>query len=49
MRDNPNNTHIYDSTGSEIKKKSTMAGRNHIHHVDLFLTTTRRSHVHRVL
>jgi hypothetical protein len=49
MRDNPHSTHTYDLTGSEIKKNSTMAGRSHVHHVDLFLTTTGRNHVHRVL
>jgi hypothetical protein len=50
MRDNPHSTHTYDSTRSEIlKEKSTMAGRSHVHHVDLFLTMAGRSHVHRVL
>jgi hypothetical protein len=49
-RDNSHSTHTYDSTGSEIlKEKLTMAGRSHVHHVDLFLTTVGRSHVHRVL
>jgi hypothetical protein len=50
MRDNPHSTHTYDSTRFEIlKEKSIMARQNHIHHVDLFLTTAGRSHVNRVL
>jgi hypothetical protein len=50
MRDNPHSTHTYDSTESKFfKEKSTMAEQSHIHHVDLFLTTTGRSHVHCVL
>jgi hypothetical protein len=50
MRYNLHSTHTYDSTGSKVvKQKSTMVGRSHVHHIDVFLTTTDRNHVHRIL